>query len=534
MNKTDHQAGRVRLCLSGALLALLAGCTTYVEQPRPRVYVEPSPPAEIPVAVVQPSPPPPVVAPEAPPPVVETVVIREERDFYEPLRPYGRWVQVAGYGRCWIPTGVDRDWRPYSNGHWRRTDAGWYWVSDEPWGWATYHYGRWDWNGELGWIWVPQTQWAPAWVSFHQGGGYTGWAPLHPAARMQADGSLDMKVAPIPSHGMVLVEDRHFLEPVRPATVVVNNTTIINQTVNITNVRIVNNTVINEGPHLAVIEQASGQKVRSVAVHELRRTQEAPVLAARRSPPVTNPIANPVTAHPATEPRENKAQLEAERRANELKAQQEAAKKAADLEKAKAVQVEEARRTNEARAQAQADTLKKAKDAEAKAAQAEALRRTNQANAAAQAEALKKTREIEAKAAQADAERRTNQARAQAQADALKNAKDAEVKAAQAEALRRTNQANAQAQARAEALKKAKEAEAKAAQARLEDQALAMRVKQALAMNAQLKDVTVTRTNGIIHLNGAVNSAELKKLAGVLAGKIEGVHDVQNSLTVRQ
>jgi hypothetical protein len=89
----------------------------------------------------------------------------------------------------------------------------------------------------------------------------------------------------------VFVEPRHFLEPVRPATVVVNNTTIINNTVNITNVKVVNNTVINEGPRTTIIEQASGEKVQSVPVHELRRKQEAQVVARQR-------IAAPIEAAP--------------------------------------------------------------------------------------------------------------------------------------------------------------------------------------------------------------------------------------------
>src|ERR1041384_6117803 len=142
------------------------------------------------------------------------VGIRAESDFYEPLSPYGRWEVVGTYGRCWIPGRVDRDWRPYSNGSWQRTDAGWYWASDEPWGWATYHYGRWDLNPQLGWYWVPQTQWAPAWVSWHEGGGYVGWAPLQPSARVSAGGSVTVNVALIPRQAFVFVEPRHFLQPV--------------------------------------------------------------------------------------------------------------------------------------------------------------------------------------------------------------------------------------------------------------------------------------------------------------------------------
>jgi hypothetical protein len=48
----------------------------------------------------------------------------------------------------------------------------------------------------------------------------------------------------------------------------VNNTTIINKTVNITNVKVVNNTVINEGPRTQEIEQVSGRKLRPVPARE--------------------------------------------------------------------------------------------------------------------------------------------------------------------------------------------------------------------------------------------------------------------------
>ena len=210
------------------------------------------------------------------------VEIHAESDFYEPLTPYGRWEVVGVYGRCWIPSRVEAEWRPYCNGAWQRTDAGWYWVSDEPWAWATYHYGRWDLSPQYGWYWVPQTQWAPAWVSWHNGGGYVGWAPLNPAARIGGGGFVEVSVGRIAPRAFVFVEERRFLEPVRPTTVVVNNTTIINKTVNITNIKVVNNTVINEGPLTTVIERASGQKVQAVPVHELRGHQEAAVVASQR------------------------------------------------------------------------------------------------------------------------------------------------------------------------------------------------------------------------------------------------------------
>ena len=221
------------------------------------------------------------------PVVVPTVEIHVESDFYEPLTPHGEWVVIGSYGRCWRPGHVARDWRPYCNGNWERTDAGWYWVSDEPWAWATYHYGRWDYTDDYGWYWVPQIQWAPAWVSWHSGGGYIGWAPLLPAVRISASGYVGFDVALISPRAFVFVEQRRFLEPISPTIVVVNNTTIINQTTTIANTRIVNNTVINEGPATTLIEKASGRKVAPVPVQELRHKTEAAVVSRQQTKPET-------------------------------------------------------------------------------------------------------------------------------------------------------------------------------------------------------------------------------------------------------
>ena len=271
-----HRKAELMIC--GPILALITGCTTYVERP---VAVYPPPPSPREVVVAPPAPvyvEPPPVEPEA------AVQIRGEADFYGPLTPYGRWEVVGSYGRCWIPTRVEIEWRPYCNGHWERTERGWYWASDEPWAWATYHYGRWDWRPDVGWYWVPQTQWAPAWVSWHECDGYVGWAPLHPTAIIAPSGVVRVDVRVISPKAYVFVEPRRFLEPVRPTTVVVNNTTIINKTVNITNIKIVNKTVINEGPTTQVIERASGHPVQAVASRDLRRKTEAQAVVYQRKP----------------------------------------------------------------------------------------------------------------------------------------------------------------------------------------------------------------------------------------------------------
>ncbi len=273
MNRTKCNR-RIEWVLCGTLAVALSGCTTYVEhRPARTVYVPPPPAA----------PPPVVVAP------VESsvVVIQAESDFYEPLAPHGEWVVVESYGRCWRPTRVEVGWRPYADGYWRRTDAGWYWVSAEPWGWATYHYGRWDWSVEFGWIWVPHTQWAPAWVSWRQGAGYVGWAPLPPAAGIRARGIVEVHETAIAPRAFVFVSEQRLLDPVRPTTVIVNNTTLINQTVNITQIQVVNKTVINEGPRPEIIERKSGRRIDTIPVRELRGREETAIATRRRNSPST-------------------------------------------------------------------------------------------------------------------------------------------------------------------------------------------------------------------------------------------------------
>ena len=271
-----QRAGRL---FGGGMLLAVTGCTTYVQQaPVPTVYdapAPPPPPIEQPVPMAEPPPPP---APPAPEVAVE---IRAESDFYEPLSPLGEWIVVGTYGRCWRPLHVEANWRPYCDGHWERTEAGWYWETDEPWGWATYHYGRWDFAGGFGWVWVPQTQWAPSWVAWREGAGYIGWAPLPPHATIAASGGVTFRDANFAPHAFVFVEERRMLERMRPATLIVNNTTVINKTVNITKIQVVNKTVINEGPRPDAIERLAGRRIQTVAVRDLRRHDEAAFAVSR-------------------------------------------------------------------------------------------------------------------------------------------------------------------------------------------------------------------------------------------------------------
>ncbi len=106
--------------------------------------------------------------------------------FYDSLASYGNWIERPSYGWVWTPRDVSASWRPYQAGHWVWSDEGWTWLTDEPYGWATYHYGRWYQDPEIGWAWVPGNDWAPAWVSWQEGNDYVGWAPLPPGANVNA------------------------------------------------------------------------------------------------------------------------------------------------------------------------------------------------------------------------------------------------------------------------------------------------------------------------------------------------------------
>jgi len=271
------------------LLSLIfAGCVTRVEVRHPAPVYAPPPPVVVEAA------PPPVV--EAPPPAPAEVVINNEADFYEPLQPYGRWDFVPGVGRCWFPTQVGPDWRPYTAGHWERSDAGWFWASDEPWGWATCHYGRWDFRPDSGWFWAPDVHWSPAWVSWRHGEGYVGWAPLPPAARFIPERGIEFDINLIPSRSFVFVEERHFTERMRPATVIVNNTVIVNKTASFANIRVVNHAVVNDGPPAQGIERAAGHSLKPVKAIELRHETESRIAIKPRpaAPPEKHePVAAP-------------------------------------------------------------------------------------------------------------------------------------------------------------------------------------------------------------------------------------------------
>jgi hypothetical protein len=100
------------------------------------------------------------------------------RYYSDELDDNGSWIDVEEVGRVWRPRVAYDDWRPYSRGRWGAYSGGLTWVSDEPWGYLTYHHGRWGWGLGLGWYWIPGIAYSPAWVAWNWSGSYCGWAPL--------------------------------------------------------------------------------------------------------------------------------------------------------------------------------------------------------------------------------------------------------------------------------------------------------------------------------------------------------------------
>jgi hypothetical protein len=175
--------------------------------------------------------------------------------FYNGLEPHGVWRETSTYGYVFQPREAERSrtWRPYTNGRWVYTDAGWTWVSEEPFGWATYHYGRWTRLRNIGWVWVPGEEWAPAWVSWRKSNDNVGWAPLPPEARFDrrsgihnwADNYYDIG----PEQYSFVPTNQFGAQRVETALVPAErNVTIVNETTNVTSITYNNTIIVNQGP----------------------------------------------------------------------------------------------------------------------------------------------------------------------------------------------------------------------------------------------------------------------------------------------
>lgn len=192
--------------------------------------------------------------------------------FYDSLAPYGEWISVEPYGWVWSPYNVSPGWRPYSDGYWTYTDFGWTWVSNNDWGWAACHYGRWSYDDLYGWIWVPGATWGPAWVAWRYGDGYVGWAPLPPDVAWQGAGGLDWGGfnfdVGFQWYWWNFTDERwlsarHLHRHIFPSD---RNINIINRTKNITRYGFTHDRIMDHGLDIDRFEHATHQKVPRLKV----------------------------------------------------------------------------------------------------------------------------------------------------------------------------------------------------------------------------------------------------------------------------
>ena len=226
---------------------------------------------------------PPTAPGEQAPAVVYTVPAVEQpvtvNQFYTELSPYGSWIEVPGYGRCWRPTVAvwNSSWRPYADGgRWLWTDSGWYWYSDYSWGWAPFHYGRWTTHVGIGWVWAPDTCWGPAWVSWRRSSSYCGWAPLPPSALWVSGrgfycntvsvgvsfefGLSDHHYVYVPYNRFCDRRPSHYYVPSHQARSIHRETTVVNNYVS------VNNNIVNHGVGFDRIAAVNKGNIRQVSL----------------------------------------------------------------------------------------------------------------------------------------------------------------------------------------------------------------------------------------------------------------------------
>jgi hypothetical protein len=228
------------------------------------------------------------------------------------LDQYGDWTPTPQYGPVWFPRTVAFGWTPYSIGHWANVAPwGYTWVDSQPWGFAPFHYGRWNnFGGRWGWVpgpppsvfagpaWggpPPRPVYSPALVAFvggggggfslslsiggHAGVGVTAWFPLGPSEPY------------VPWYHT----SPAYVNRVNVTNIYTNNVTEIHNTYinkvtvyNVTNVTYVNRTVatvaVSQNDFAAGHTVAQSQPIK-LDDNARRQLTAAPVLARAVAPP---------------------------------------------------------------------------------------------------------------------------------------------------------------------------------------------------------------------------------------------------------
>lgn len=210
--------------------------------------------------------------------------------FYDALSPVGEWIQITkdeideevsdgdgqGYSSfqdpeteflfIWRPKDTDENWRPYINGQWVYTDHGWLWASNESWGWAVFHYGRW-WNSpKYGWVWLPGKVWSPAWVQWRISDDHIGWCALSPKAKWKGEEGLNDAAYKYKNKDgdWVFVEKTKFQNVINANEVlaVSKNTNLISNSQRFLDIRFENKIMVNNGPDVKDVEKRTGMIIK--------------------------------------------------------------------------------------------------------------------------------------------------------------------------------------------------------------------------------------------------------------------------------
>jgi hypothetical protein len=231
--------------------------------------------------------------------------------FYDRLAPDGQWLNDDQYGYVWQPNVAvsTTSWRPYSDGHWVWTDRGWFWQSNENFGWATYHYGRWVLIDGSGWVWVPGRHWAPAWVSWRHtdNDDYVGWAPLPPESSFSTSVGIHpwcdtyYDIGPA-AFAFIRIGDfgrPSYRESYLPQQ---QNLGFFSRTTNITNITYNNNVINNYGPDYQRVSQAvqqqGGQQLPSYKINYAAQNQANAAFKTSAQGNQLNVLAPPQTLKP--------------------------------------------------------------------------------------------------------------------------------------------------------------------------------------------------------------------------------------------
>lgn len=222
-----------------------------------------------------------------------------------------------------ITAGEPPVYQPYTNGQWIYTSNGWYFRAASQHEEITHHYGRWVYTPSMGWLWVPGRVWAPAWVDWREQDEYVAWAPVPPSVYIVNNVII---APPVYEERYVIVERRYFIEPeVYRYSYKIHKH---KHKVKITEwhrpegIIVVNNTVINRGPDVTIIQNVTGRTYEPVIINHVN--SRGKINYSEREYTVYSPDFKKVkkeikVKHPVSKPKEFSDYHSASKKENERK-----------------------------------------------------------------------------------------------------------------------------------------------------------------------------------------------------------------------